>query len=154
MSLGNQIRQVARQISLGQAGRQLQAQPLPVDTQQLPDALVKLRTVTQHPVTKADSNHRVIYRPIPAGFSGQPGEELLIALKQLFQGVKKQAFAKAPGAAQKVGTTFLDQLQGVRGFVHVIAVLLTQLGKALNTNRQFAPGQGRGGGHGQILGRP
>jgi recombinational DNA repair protein RecR len=76
--------------------------------------------------------------------------------KHILERVEQQAFAEAPGAAQKVILACGDQVDGDAGLVHVVAIVFADFAKGLNANGQLEFGQrcGRewGGGHQQILG--
>ena len=71
-----------------------------------------------------------------------PLEQLPAALEQLLQRVEEQALAEAPRARQEVMRAFLDQLQGVAGLVHVVAVALPEIAETLDADRQQAPSHG------------
>ena len=62
----------------------------------LVQALPQISLGCQHATAKADADHRVSGTPVPRGIRNQAGKQLLIAFKEFFEGVEKQALAKAP----------------------------------------------------------
>lgn len=61
-------------------------------------AVLQICHRSQHPTAKAETQHRMLARPVPIFFCVQPGEQRLIAFEQLLERVEKQAFTKAPRA--------------------------------------------------------
>lgn len=53
---------------------------------------------TQTPGAKAQANHRVALRPVPAPMALQATKQAFVAFKQLGQGVEEQRFASGAGA--------------------------------------------------------
>ena len=95
----------------------------------LVQALVQVFHRPQHPSAKTEAQHRVFDRPVPAVFCREPLEQGLRALKQLFQGVKKQALAKTPWAEQKIMRTLLHQVYRQTALVHVVIAFFTNNAK-------------------------
>jgi len=92
---------------------------------------------TEHAATKAETQHRVGFAPVPASFGSQSGKQGLLAFKQLLESVEKQAFAKTAWAAQKVILALSHQPQRHRGLVNVIVVFFAYFAKRLDANRQM-----------------
>ena len=103
------------------------AQKQTVLAQDAANALVKSSAALQHTVRETDAYHRVTLRPVPQSFSGQAFEQRLMALKQVFEGVQQQTFAKTARAAQKIIFALFHQINSHAGFVHIIVTALTDL---------------------------
>ncbi len=125
--------------------RTLNAQPLLVDAQDVPDAPVQFGPALQHPFREAEVDHRIAHRPVPAVVDIQAAKQRFVALEQLLEGVEEQAFAEAPRAGEEVIARLLGQTPGHRGLVHIVVVLLANLGEGLDADGQFAARRGHGG---------
>ena len=84
------------------------AQALLVVTENFRNALIQFCPITKHAIRKAHPDHRVLFAPVPSRLCGQASKQLLIPLKKIFQRVQQQAFAKTPGAAQKIARTLFN----------------------------------------------
>ena len=74
----------------------------------------------------------------------QSGEQRLVALEQLGDGVDQQAFTKAARAAQEIVRALINQPQDVQRFIDVVAAVFAYPSKCLDTYGQLAAGQGVG----------
>jgi len=132
----------------------LHAQPNLLFDQYLTDALRQFLAAVQHALAKADVNHRKFADPVPARLSHQALEQILMFLKQVFEGVKQPTFAKTARAAQKVLFACLNQIQRQARIVNLVIPLLDDLAKGLNANGQLAPfRRGNRGGGGEHRGK-
>src|SRR5690606_31316802 len=106
------------------------------------DTLIQIRPALHYPFGKADADHRITHRPVPPLMAKELAKQRLIARKQLGQRVDEQALAKAARARQEVMRPALDQTQRVARLVDVVVVLLPNLGKGLDADRQLLAGHG------------
>ena len=80
-----------------------QAEPLAVLVEHLADALLQLGAVAHAAPAEAETDHRMVPRPVPARLGRQTGEQRPVALEQLLEGIHQQALAETPRPAEKAG---------------------------------------------------
>src|SRR5690606_24083438 len=100
--------------------------------QYLVDAPVKVCTAFHDAFSKADADHRITYRPVPLVMTVQPTKQRLVAREQLRQRIDEQALAEAARAGEKVMRPLLDQVQRMSGLVHIVVIVLANLGESLD----------------------
>ena len=118
------------------------AKPDLVIRQQLADSLIELSTRAQHPLSKAQPDHREAPPPVPTSLCLEPTKQGLVAGEELSEGVEEQRFAEAPGAREEVVGPLFDQAQGEAGLIDVVVVTLADLAEGLDADRQAAAGHG------------
>ena len=117
-------------------------QALRVVGEQIVDSLIERRPTLHHPFGKADPDHRIAHRPIPATVAMQPAKQRLVAREQFPQRIDEQALAEPTRARQEVVLALGDQTQRKTGLVDVIAVVLADLAKGLDADGQLLAGHG------------
>ena len=92
---------------------------------------------------EVEAHDGMAHRPVPAIVNVEPGEQRLVALEQLLEGVEEQALPEAPRARQEVVLALVQQPRDEARLVDVVAVLLAELAEGLQADGEAAPDRHR-----------